>query len=257
MALDKDLIKESLTDSEIKLIMKELGSSEPTKDNQGNPIFSTVCHGGHKHKLYYYGDSKSFHCYTDCGCNYDVFELVIKSKERQGYKLSFPESVKYVANLTGKHFTISNLNKSERINDWDWINKFQKKKKINTDLPVFDENVLDVFLPYPHEEWLDEGISYETQKRFEVSYYIKDERIVLPHRSSINGDLIGIRGRAMSQEDIDNGKKYMPIQVENQMYNHSTMFNLYGLHKTKEAVSRLRKVCIFEGEKSVLKCEDF
>lgn len=49
----------------------------------------------------------------------------------------------------------------------------------------------------------------------------------------------------------------MPITVESKQYNHQTMFNLYGLHKTKEAIKRLGKVAIFEGEKSVLKCEDF
>jgi hypothetical protein len=61
----------------------------------------------------------------------------------------------------------------------------------------------------------------------------------------------------MKDEDIEAGKKYMPLTIGNQLYNHQTMFNLYGLHKTKEAIKRLKKVAIFEGEKSVLKCEGF
>jgi vacuolar-type H+-ATPase subunit I/STV1 len=49
----------------------------------------------------------------------------------------------------------------------------------------------------------------------------------------------------------------MPVTIENKLYNHQTMFNVFGLNKTKEAIRRLKKVAIFEGEKSVLKCEDY
>jgi DNA primase len=85
---------------------------------------------------------------------------------------------------------------------------------------------------------------------------MRDERIILPHYD-LNNRLVGIRGRAMKEEDIEAGKKYMPVVVENQLYNHPTMYNLYGLHKTKEAIKRLKKVAIFEGEKSIYKCEDY
>lgn len=258
MLLDKERIREELTLDEIKLILKDLGSAEPKKDNQGNPIFTTVCHGGHKHKLYYYDKSKTFHCYTDCSSNMNIYDVVIKAKEQQGYTYSFSQALRYVIEITGKSFYTSAINtqQSEKINDWNWISKFQKKNKINIKLPIYDEHVLEVFLPYPHISWIEEGISYETQRKFEIGYYIREERIVVPHRS-IDGKLIGIRGRAMSQEDIENGRKYMPLTVGNTLYNHQTMFNLYGLNKTKEAIKRLKKVAIFEGEKSVLKCEDF
>lgn len=184
---------------------------------------------------------------------------MIRSKKQQGYDYSFPQAIQYVASLTGKTFgfgAVIQENNSELIDDWDWINKHKKKDKLNTTLPEYDSKVMDVFLPYPHEEWLDEGISYETQQKFNIAYYMKDERIVMPHYD-IDNRLIGIRGRAMKEEDIEAGKKYMPLTVEKRLYNHQLMFNLYGLHKTKHAISRIRKAFIFEGEKSVLKCEDF
>lgn len=250
MHLDKDKIKNSLTEAEIHKILKDLGSKDPLLGNQ----YQTVCHGGHKHKLYYYHDSKTFHCYTDCSQNLDIFEVVERAKG-----ISFPQAVRYVAELTGKTFGFGvaiKQNTGELISDWDWINRFKKEEKINTELPEYNSNVLDVFLPYPHEAWLDEGISYETHEKFNVSYYIREERIIIPHYD-MDSRLVGIRGRAMREEDIESGRKYMPVTVENQTYNHPTMFNLYGLHKTREAISRLKKVAIFEGEKSVLKCEDY
>jgi hypothetical protein len=250
LQLDKDLIKNSLTEEEIHKILKDLGSKDPLMGNQ----YQTVCHGGHKHKLYYYHDTKAFHCYTDCSENLDIFEVVERAK-----KISFPQAVRYVADSTGKAFGFSTaLKKSndDLINDWEILNRHKKKDKINTQLPEHDSKVMDVFLPYPHEEWLNEGISYDTQRKFNIGYYIREERIVIPHYD-IDSRIVGIRGRSMLQEDIDAGKKYIPVTVENKLYNHQTMFNLYGIHKTKEAIKRLRKVAIFEGEKSVLKCEDF
>jgi hypothetical protein len=247
--LDKDRIKESLTEQEIHTILKDLGSKDPLMGNQ----FQTVCHGGHKHKLYYYHDSKSFHCYTDCSENMDIYEVVVRAKG-----ITFPQAVQYVAAITGKTFGFSSIlnNSTDIVDDWDIINRYKKKEKIIPELPEYDSKVMELFLPYPHEEWLKEGISYETQTNFDISYYIKDERIIIPHYD-LNNRLVGIRGRAMRDEDIDAGKKYMPVTVGNQLYNHQTMFNLYGLHKTKEAIKRLKKVAIFEGEKSVYKCEDY
>jgi hypothetical protein len=250
LQLDKDKIKNSLTEEEIYKILKDLGSKDPLMGNQ----YQTVCHGGHKHKLFYYHETKQFHCYTDCSENMDIFEVTVRAKG-----ISFPQAVRYVAEFTGKTFgfsTMLNQMNDDIVDDWELINRYKKKDKIITELSEYDSKVMDVFLPYPHEEWLNEGISYQTQMKFDVSYYMREERIVIPHYD-LNSRLVGIRGRSMKQEDIDSGKKYIPVTVENKLYNHQTMFNLYGLHKTKEAIKRLKKVAIFEGEKSVLKCEDY
>jgi hypothetical protein len=189
----------------------------------------------------------------------DIFELVMRVKKQQGYNYSLPQAIQYVATLTGKTFgftSISNDSNSEKIDDWNWINRHKKKEKIKTILPEYDSIVMDLFLPYPHENWLNEGISYETMNEFEIGYYIREEKITIVHRD-INSRFVGLRGRSTKEEDIENGKKYMPLIVENTLYNHPTMMNLYGLHKTKNAVQKLKKIMFFEGEKSVLKCNDY
>jgi hypothetical protein len=249
LQLDKDKIKNSLTEDEIHKILKDLGSKDPIMGNQ----YTTVCHGGHKHKLFYYHDSKSFHCYTDCSENMDIFEVVVRAKG-----ISFPQAVQYVAALTGKTFGFTSIinNSTELVDDWDIINRYKKKEKISTVLPEYDSKVMDVFLPYPHESWINDGISVKTMNEFEIGYYIREEKITIVHRD-INSRFIGLRGRAMKEEDIDNGRKYMPLSVGNQLYNHMTMMNLYGLHKTKNAVKKLKKIMFLEGEKSVLKCQDY
>ena len=63
-------------------IMEENGSPlyAKSKDNRTGQEclwFRTICHGGDKHTLIYYDDTKMFNCVTCCGFM-DIFALVQK-----------------------------------------------------------------------------------------------------------------------------------------------------------------------------------
>lgn len=263
--LDKDKIKESLTIKDIELILTELGSQPPKYDRHGNPIFQTVCHGGHKHKLYYYDNAdnqydraKIFHCYSECQESFDIYELILKVNYWK--KEDFPKAVKYVAELTGKYFTCDSILQQVEnnfiIDDWEFIERYKRTVKKEIILPEFSPTVLEAFNQIHHNSWLREGISEATMNKYEVCFYLRDERIVIPHYD-INNRLIGIRGRSLKQEAIDAGFKYMPLKVGDIDYHHPTMFNLYGLNHTQHAIRKIKKALIFEGEKSVMKCDDY
>ncbi len=172
--------------------------------------------------------------------------------------MSFYECIKHVASLTNKNIHVSsilsNVNKDYIIDDWDWIKRYKRIAKPTANLPIIDNIILDTFQEIYHESWINEGISIETMEKYNIKYYIKDDRIVIPHYD-INNNLIGIRGRALRQEDINAGKKYMPLLVEKQQYNHPLALNLYGLNHTQEAIKRIKKIAIFESEKSVMQCD--
>ncbi|MFP3458800.1 hypothetical protein R0J89_21355, partial [Psychrobacter sp. SIMBA_152] len=80
----------------------------------------------------------------------------------------------------------------------------KRTPKQNTELPIFNEKVLNVFIPYHHTEWLREGISHSTMDAFEIGYYFRShtEGISIPHRD-LHGNLVGIRKRSMIKEEID------------------------------------------------------
>lgn len=254
MKLDKDRIKNDLSKDDIHKILIDLGSAEPKQDKEGNPIFTTICHSGHSHKLYYYEETKMFHCYSGCQESMDIYALTTKAKQ-----CTFPQAIQYIANLTGKRFGYnSNVDFGRnKINDWEWLNKFQRKQKPDVKLNTYDERVLDVFLKLPHEEWLEEGISAETMHKFEIGFYVSQNKITIPQRSHIRNELLGIRGRALNEEDVAAGKKYMPLTIEGKTYSSMSFYSLYGLHHTQRAIKRIKKAIIFEDEKSVLKCEDY
>ncbi|WEG18635.1 hypothetical protein PQ478_09145 [Alkalihalophilus pseudofirmus] len=215
-----------------------------------------MCHSGSKHKLYYYEEGKSFRCYTECQESYDIYSLVIKAKEQQGYTLSFYEAIKYVADVTGKHYQANSTYKSsDKTDDWDWINKF-KRNKVNTELKVYDDRVLDVFLPYPHESWIEEGISSESIKKYGIGFYVSQNQITIPNYN-IKNELIGIRVRNLDEEQLAMGRKYVPANIGLIQYAFPTGFNLFGLNKTLPTIKKHRKIGLFESEKSVLKSDTF
>src|SRR3712207_9253154 len=72
-----------------------LGSEHPKSDSQGNLYFTTICHGGNKHKLHYFNDSKLFRCYTNCG-TMSLYDLIMNVN---GW--NFSQAFKYVAEYKG------------------------------------------------------------------------------------------------------------------------------------------------------------
>ena len=91
-------------------------------------------------------------------------------------------------------------------------------------------------------------------KRFNILYDIKENKVIIPHYNE-KGELIGIRGRALNQESVEAGIKYMPVEIEGQLLNHPLGYNLYGLNLVKDNIKRTGIALVAEGEKSVLQYE--
>ena len=74
--------------------------------------------------------------------------------------------------------------------------------------------------------------------------------IIIPHYD-IEKRLVGIRERTLIKENESNGK-YKPAILNYKLYNHPLGFNLYNLNNSKNNIKKIKKVIIFEGEKSCL-----
>lgn len=263
--MDKDGLKEMLTPEMIESLLTKMGSASPIKSGDSY-IYQTVCHGGHSHKLYYYTESNSFYCYTECNENLDIYLLVERyAKQMFNEDWSFPKCIKYVGDFFNIEVGNGDIDttrgfgekvEEELVDDLDWLNKFKPRKKEDKELEIYDDVVLNTFLYKHHTNFLNEGISPETMDKYGITYNHHDGRIVIPHRN-INGELVGIRGRATAATPNADRAKYLPIFQNGHMYKHDTGKNLYGLERTKYAIQALKKVVIWEGEKSVLKCDTF
>lgn len=264
MKYDSDQIKQQLTFQQVFDYTAELGGN-PKLDSGGGEVFTahTICHNPActgSHKLYYYGNTRLFRCYTECaGDAFDIFDLTRRAiKIQRGEEWSLSRAVGYVA----RYFGISSSeeenfdNEQTRLRDWEILKNYQQNSSINNDKKVvefknFDEKILKHF-PRPRiEPWINEGIKQEIMNARGICYDPVNQGIIIPHYDE-NGALIGIRERTLIEEEERYGK-YRPAIINGTMYNHPLGFALYNLNFSKENISKFGTVIVFEGEKSALK----
>lgn len=257
MKYDKDEIKEKLTTDMVFDIVEELGG-DPRKTDFGF-ISATICHnepGEGSHKLYYYENTALFRCYTGCDSYFDIFELIKKIKEvRSSEEWGLYDSVRWVASRYDWGPTIEEDNDVPNLADWKLLEKYNKihslKENQIIQLPEYDKTILKN-LTYPNiADWTDEGITREIQLANLIGYYPSGEQITIPH-FDINGRFIGLRGRALIQEDAERYGKYRPLVVGKEMYNHALGLNLYNINNSKNNIKAAHIAIVFEGEKSCL-----
>lgn len=240
-----ELVK-SLPDSKVIELMIEMGADRYTEAHNAI-IFPTICHNVDaaeaSQKLYYYPKTKTFHCYTDCGCTFNMIEMLKKRYELLGEEYDFYKDI--VLKLGGKGRKKFN----EFIQRYDSIYT-SNVPDINIDLPAIDKGLLNVYTFYPTPEWLSDGISEQSMKIYNILYSISENKIIIPHYD-VNDNLVGIRGRALNEEDLIFGK-YMPVKIEGKTYAHPLGYNLYGLNFVKDNIRRKKMAIVAESEKSCL-----
>ena len=269
--IDKDVLLKLVTEDVVINIMQENGSplyntSVDGQTKQRCLWFRTICHGGDSHKLCFFTESKDFYCYTNCG-RMNFFEFIKRIRDAKNEEF-YTKVICYVAQKVGKtisrnrHGFTSEVSGAirEEVSEMDRQSEDIKRRALFGDariktnyndkksiLKYFDNNTF-------YKGWIDEGISIETMQKFGIEWYDYQKYIIIPHYD-IDGNLVGIRRRSLKPEDVNN--KYMPLFIAGEDFGHSLGLNLYGLYENKDAIKRLKKAIIVEGEKSVLKSDSY
>ena len=246
-------VKNDLSIDQVCDLLASLGGDPQIK---GDLIISrTICHGGHSHKLYYYNNTKLFKCYTDCLDSFDIFELIIKINKLDNIDYSLPQAIRFITNYYGIVVETEISETQENLQDWQILNKYdrsssQEKEEKIVEMKFYDDKILQ-YLPHPRIlNWEKEGITREVMEECGICYDPSYQGIVIPHYN-IDGKLVGIRERTLIKENENNGK-YKPAILNYKQYNHPLGFNLYNLNNSKENIKKIKKVFVFEGEKSCL-----
>lgn len=256
---DKKEIRDTLTEEQIFELLNEWGG-DPEYTDFGI-ISSTICHnkpGDGSRKLYYYFNSKLFHCYTGCADpSFDIFELTIKIANIQFNKIyDLNDAVRYIAYRFGilGEFDDQGLSNSE---DWEILNNYNRiqeieLKKLEVQLKEYDSNILNrLNYSVKISPWLKEGISQEAINNAHVGFFPGGDQITIPHYD-VEGRFIGLRGRTLCKEDAEKYGKYRPIIINKKLYNHPLGMNLYNLNNSRKNINLMGKAIVFESEKSSL-----
>ena len=258
---DKEKNREALSLNDVFKLVDFLGG-EPVYTNFGF-VAKTICHnpaGEGSEKLYFYENTGLMNCYTNCN-TMDIFDFVSKVKYMEtGKEITFYQSMDFIARffelegVEGEKIdgALSIQDDRQILAGYKLLMEGQEDLKI--EYKIYEGDVLDRLAFIPPASWLEEGIGLEAMDKYGIKYYGTEHKVVIPHYN-VAGDLIGIRGRALVQEDIKMFGKYMPIRINGTMYSHPLSHNLYGLHHNLKTINKLKKLIIFEGEKSCLHYE--
>lgn len=246
-------LKSKLTEDDIKKLLELMGATFYYEDDD-MWITDTICHHGTKPKLYFYKDSMSFHCYTECG-QLDIIGVVMGYK---GYEQEeFQKAINWISIKLNLDNHVYGFGKQEQISDWEFIKKYKKNKKVKPKdkiLVPYDKNILNIFQHFYCQSWIEEGISVETMKKYNILYSTWQQKIIIPHYD-MNNNLVGVRSRALLPDDIELSGKYAPFKIGNKFYNHSLGLNLFGLNHNINAIQKKRKIMLVEAEKSVFQTD--
>jgi hypothetical protein len=252
--MDYAKIIENLNTESIIHLMTELGADRYSETDD-YILFPTICHNidasEASMKLYYYKNNKIFVCYTSCG-SMSIFKFLRHYYEERQIEYDWYQDIYEVVCDCSSFKQKEGFTRAAYKSLRDRYGVARKEVQ----LPEFSSSVLGCFVNYYAPEWLDDGITKEAMETFDISYSISQNKIIIPHYD-IDGRLVGIRGRALNDWEVENIGKYAPIRVENVWYKHPLSMNLYGLNITKKNI-RAHSICfLFESEKSVMQAESF
>lgn len=244
-------LREKLSMDDIKRILARY-DVKPVRETDKYLVLPTVCHNvsGGSAKLYYYAETKLFKCYTQCDGVFDIFELLVKMHELRNNPINIFNAIS-ICGLDWMAISESAQKNNDTKQMTEYFYNLLHKKNLNVELPpieldlpqrfVFDMKALKI--------WQQEDISFNTMLKYNIRFDPINNCIVIPN-FDYDGKLIGVRGRY-----FDGDAKYKPIVYNGQVLSYPSSSTLYGIHLSKDAIAKQKKVIIFEGEKSVLKMD--
>lgn len=258
--IDVKKLKNRLTHKDHEKIMMALGIPMFSKSNDAWTYWT-----GEKNrdpyqgspKLIYYLDSQIYVSYTS-SCSMDIIGLAQKRLALLNEPSSFLDAVGFILRATGlDEADVSRISKSKYSYNWeDELGKFLRVRRGETTLPTYSKDILSAFDGVYPQQWIDEGISIDTLAKYRIGHYERTNATTIPCFDKV-GELVGIRVRNWQPEDVEYGRKYMPLMLldPNKIYKFPTNDVFYGINYNSHNVEATGQVILVEGEKSVLKAD--
>ena len=178
----------------------------------------------------------------------DLISLVENIK-----KLSFIDSIKYLHKILDLPFEFKKRveKPKKKCNPLDVFTRHLRSNKrvVNVDdIKILEDKLLNDYVPMLHIDWLRQGITERTRKKFGICYSYRYKRVIIPIRYWLTGQLIATNARTtVANWEEFNIKKYILTSGYNKQ------LNIYGLYENYDDIQKARYVTVYEAEKSVLK----
>lgn len=185
-----------------------------------------------------------FYCFS-CGKTGSIINWLMVFEN-----MKYQDAIEKTARLSGTN--LSTLQQCDCMAIYrDMKRKRNKDKKDCENRQILSDDEINKFKDEIPHEWIDEGISPDVMRLFDIKVDPKHNRIVYPIRDN-NLQLIGFKGRTRFSN-------YKDLKISKYMnYNkiHTTDF-FVGMKENRESILRHKSVIIVEGIKSVMKLYDW
>lgn len=167
----------------------------------------------------------------------DLINYLVKSKN-----IPFKD----VMNVIKQELHLESIyNYKRRVGLFNGIYDNISRQNSEMSVTTYPEEILKQYGNTPNMLWLKDGISLETQRKWNVGYDVLSQRITLPIRSATS-ELIGVKGRCNYEPD-EYEAKYLYLTPSCPMSQ-----TLFGYSENYSSLYE-NDVWIVESEKSVLK----
>ena len=158
--------------------------------------------------------------------NQDLINLIETIK-----KISFIEAVKYLHKILGLPFEFKRKEEKPQKKQ-DPLDIFKRVLRSNRmtvdveDIHILDDKLIQDYIPMLHIDWIKQGITERTRKKFGLAYSYKYKRVIIPMRYWLTGELLGFNQRTTIENYAEfNIKKYFITPT------YPKQLNLYGKMK--------------------------
>lgn len=173
----------------------------------------------------------------------NLYSLVMDKKD-----LNFPKALEYIAGLLG--LRKSEFNKATRVPFGGFYKKLIREiQEPELSMNTYDEHILDEYVGKFNTMFFEDGISYQTQGKFNVGYDIWTNRITVPEYT-FDGKLCGIMGRSIDR-NCSKEERWLPIIP------CSRSLTLYGYHTNYQYIQNKNLCVIGESEKFPQQLDSF
>lgn len=239
MTIDQEQLEELCS----KFDLLEYVEQDHEMIQQGDKYFTNcTLHVDDTPSLAIYPESNSYYCFS-CKQGGNAINYL-----RTYEGLSFDEAVAKIAGSTG----VTLKQKSESVILLEKLRRQSmcKDEKIEREVLESDYYTTSFADEIPNE-WLEEGISAEAMKLYEIRVDHKSNRIVYPVYDS-NYNLIGVKGRTRFENYKTLGlAKYMNYKKI------GSLDYFTGMKQAEEYIRKSGEIIIFEGLKSCMKAWDY
>ena len=241
--MNLSIIKEKLSD-DVDLVIRLLesvGFQNIKYNANSNYLSFPRIYGDNQNATVLYLDTFKVLCFTNNNESGDLFSVIMREKN-----LSFPQALKYISKICDIDVTESKYRPP--------FNGFYKKliremQEPETSMQTYGEDILREYSDKFNTMFFNDGISYETQAKFNVGYDLWTNRITVPEYT-LDGKLCGIMGRSIDTE-CPKEERWLPIIP------CSRSLTLYGYHTNYGNIQNKNLCIVGESEKFPQQLDSF